>query len=139
MSLVGIGTDLVAIDRLGRMHRAHGERLAVRLLASSELAGYRQAAAGVRESVRDRDTSPAAAFLARRFAAKEAAAKALGCGIGAGAGFHDLIVGHTPAGAPRLEFSGAARTTAARLGVTTTHLSISDEQGYALAFVVLER
>lgn len=138
MSLVGIGTDLVAIDRLARMHRAHGERLAVRLLASAELADYRKAAVA-RVDAQDRGANAAAAFLARRFAAKEAAAKALGCGIGAGAGFHDLIVGHTPAGAPRLEFSGAARTTAARLGVTATHLSISDEQGHALAFVVLER
>jgi len=125
MSIVGIGTDVVAIDRLARMQDAHGERLAVRLLAPAELAEYHK-------------TESKAAFLARRFAAKEAAAKALGCGIGGRAGFHDLVVTHTPTGAPLLKFSGAARETASGLALTSAHLSISDEQDYAMAFVVLE-
>jgi len=125
MSVVGIGTDMVAVERIARMQDAHGERLAVRLLAPAELAEYQ-------------DTESKAAFLARRFAAKEAAAKALGCGIGGRAGFHDLVVTHTPAGAPLLKLSGVARKTAAALEVTATHLSITDEQDHAMAFVVLE-
>ncbi len=129
MSIIGIGTDLVAVARLARMQADHGERLAIRVLAPSELADYRHALAT--------GAPPAAALLARRFAAKEAAAKALGCGIGREAGFHDLVVAHTPAGAPQLVLTGRAGERAARLGVRTNHLSISDEREHALAMVVL--
>ncbi|MEX0430273.1 holo-ACP synthase [Spiribacter insolitus] len=131
MSIVGIGTDIVETVRLERMQSDHGERLAARLLASGELAGYRSALSA--------GPSAAAAFLARRFAAKEAAAKALGCGIGSEAGFHDLRVSHDRGGAPVLTFHGPAARRAGRLGIQTAHLSISDERHYAVAMVVLER
>ncbi len=131
MSIVGIGTDIVEIARLERMQADHGERLAARLLAPSEWPGYRGASSS--------GPGEAAAFLARRFAAKEAAAKALGCGIGREAGFRDLRVGHDETGAPVLTFDGPAAGRAARLGVQTAHLSISDERRYAIAMVVLER
>lgn len=131
MSIVGIGTDIVETDRLARMQSDHGERLAVRLLAASELSGYRSAMAS--------GPPAAAAFLARRFAAKEAAAKALGCGIGGQAGFHDLVVAHDEAGAPMLRLTGRAGRRAHELGVRASHLSISDERRHAIAMVVLER
>lgn len=124
MSIVGIGTDIVEIERVRRALTRHGNRFAERILTAAELAPMR------------RNADPAA-LLARRFAAKEAAAKALGCGIGAEAGFHDLIIDHDAAGAPRLVFSGNAAERAQRLGVKQTHLSISDERHYSLAFVVL--
>ncbi len=131
MSIVGIGTDLVAVSRLEAMQRDHGDRLARRLLADSELGEYQR--------LMEAGPRPAAAFLARRFAAKEAAAKALGCGIGADASFRDLVVGHSAAGAPTLELAGAAARRADALGIRHTHLSISDERDYALAMVVMER
>ena len=134
MSIVGIGTDIVETARLVRMQADHGERLAVRLLAASELAAYRVALAADGSS-----GAAAAAFLARRFAAKEAAAKALGCGIGAQAGFHDLVVDHDRAGAPLLRFAGRAARRAEDLGVRASHLSISDERRHAIAMVILER
>lgn len=130
MSILGVGTDIVSIDRIAHMLEAHSERLAVRLLASAEMADYQLAAATPRG---------AAAFLARRFAAKEAGAKALGCGIGAKASFRELVVEHTPAGAPRLALSGKALETANQLGVAQVHLSISDEHTHATAVVILER
>lgn len=129
MSIIGIGTDLVAIARLRRLVDQYGERLAARLLAPDERAAYRTFT----------DVPSAAAFLARRFAAKEATAKALGCGIGAEARFTELAVGHTDQGAPQLRLTGAAQRRADHLGVTRLHLSISDERDQALAFVVLER
>jgi holo-[acyl-carrier protein] synthase len=129
LSIVGIGTDIVAIARLRRLVDEYGERLVTRLLAPDECAAYRTFC----------DAPPAAAFLARRFAAKEAAAKALGCGIGAEARFTELAVGHTDQGAPQLCLTGAARRRADHLGVTRLHLSISDERDQALAFVLLER
>ena len=126
MSIIGLGTDVVEIARLQKIFSAHGERFARRLLSEQEYIEFANAAAP-------------AALLARRFAAKEAAAKALGCGIGAEASFHDLIVGHDATGAPQLVLSGPAAARAARLGVSQTHLSISDERAYAMAVVILER
>ncbi len=125
MSILGIGSDLVEIDRIRRVYQAHGMRFAERLLADVELVQLRAAA-------------DPAALLARRFAAKEAAAKALGCGIGAEAGFRELVVDHNELGAPQLNFLGGAEHRAEQLGVRSQHLSISDERAYALAFVVLE-
>ena len=124
MSVIGIGTDLVEIDRIRRAIEAHGERFIQRILTVAERAPMHNAA-------------DPAALLARRFAAKEAAVKALGCGIGAEAGFHELVIEHDAAGAPQLVFTGNAAERAQRLGVTQTHLSISDERDYALAFVIL--
>ena len=130
MSIVGIGTDLVATARLTRMQADYGERLAARLLTAPELSAYHAAL--------DAGSEAGAAFLARRFAAKEAAAKALGCGIGGDAGFHDLHVAHRASGAPQLLLTGRAAQRAERLGVQRTHLSISDEREHALAMVILE-
>lgn len=125
MSVLGIGTDLVAVARMAGLHARHGERLAARLLAPAERAAYDAAA-------------EPAALLARRFAVKEAAAKALGTGIGAHAAFTDIELVHDPAGAPYLRLHGAAARRAETLGVRHTHVTLSDERDYALAFVVLE-
>lgn len=120
-----MGTDLVAVARMAALHARYGERIAHRLLAPGELAAYRAAAMP-------------AALLARRFAAKEAAAKALGTGIGAHAAFTDIELAHDPTGAPRLQLHGAAAQRAETLGVRHTHVSLSDERDYAIAFVILE-
>jgi len=125
LSVLGIGTDLVAVPRMVALHTRHGERLAARLLAPAEHAAYRAAA-------------EPAALLARRFAVKEAAAKALGTGIGAHAAFSDIELAHDPTGAPQLRLHGAAARRAEALGVRHTHISLSDEHDYALAFVILE-
>ncbi|RZU98194.1 holo-ACP synthase [Spiribacter vilamensis] len=130
MSIIGIGTDIVRVARLEKLEERYGDRLASRLLGPAEWRGYQSIA---------NHKGPAAAYLARRFAAKEAAAKALGCGIGARARLTELQVEHTSVGAPLLVFTGAARRRADALGVARSHLSISDEHDQALAFVILER
>lgn len=129
MTIIGIGTDIVRIERLEQLQRRYGDRLADRLLGPAERPVY--------QSLADR-SGPAAAFLARRFAAKEAAAKALGCGIGAQARLPELQIEHTPVGAPVLAFTGAAQRRSVSLGVARSHVSISDERDQALAFVILE-
>lgn len=123
--IVGVGIDLVATARIERLHRRFGERLARRLLAAAEWDDYRRAADGVR-------------LLAKRFAAKEAAAKALGVGIAQGIRFGDLWVVHDAAGAPGLRWGGAARARAERLGAVRAHLSLSDEREQVVACVILE-
>lgn len=122
--MLGIGTDLVEIPRLQRLLARHGERLAVRILHPVEWAGYR-------------DSAKPAAFLARRFAAKEAVSKALGVGVGADMRFVDVGVDHDTRGRPTLVFSGHAEATARRFGVTEAQISLADEREYALAFVML--
>lgn len=123
--IFGVGTDIVAVARLGKLFERHGERAADKLLADAERADF----------ARTRDP---ARFLAKRFAAKEAFGKALGIGVAAPATLHNVAVVHDPLGkpafayAPELERYLAERSLAA-------HLSISDEADYALAFVVIER
>jgi len=124
--IVGIGTDIVQLARLEAAVGRHGERFLQRYLTTAE----RQAG-----TARGRGALP---YYAGRWAAKEAAAKALGCGIGGDCGFHDLRVDNAPAGGPELHLHGAAADTAAARGVRRVHLSISHEADYAIAFVVLE-
>jgi len=124
VSIAGIGTDIVDTQRIGRLVERHGDRLPGRILTARELA----------QCARSGD---ATAFVARRFAAKEATAKALGTGMARGVRFGDIQIDHDARGRPKLELFGSAHSHAATLGVSEHHLSISDEQYVAIAFVVL--
>ncbi|MBU2808773.1 holo-ACP synthase [Acidithiobacillus ferrooxidans F221] len=126
--IVGMGTDIVAVERMARLHVRFGERLAERLLGPLEVADMpAEAAAG-------------AAFLARRFAAKEATFKALGSGMTNGMRWMDVQVGHDSGGRPQLVLGGRAQQLLQGLGDgVRSWLSISDERRYAMAVVVLER
>lgn len=123
--ILGIGTDLAVIERVEKAIRRHGERFARRILTDAELERYR-------------NHPQPAAFLAKRFSAKEATAKALGTGIGA-IGWHDMEIGRTEAGAPVMQLLGKASELAAKKGQNVIcHLSITDDGGLAQSFVVLE-
>jgi holo-[acyl-carrier protein] synthase len=124
--IVGIGTDLVEVVRMQEALSRHGERLAARILTPEELDEFHRSAA------QDR-------FLSKRFAAKEAAAKALGTGFAEGLGWQDIAVTHNALGRPELRFQGAGLRLLQKLGATRSHLTIADERGHAVAFVVLER
>lgn len=124
MRVAGIGTDLVEIARLESALTRFGEHFAARILGEPELTEWRAA----RRSPR---------MLAKRFAAKEAAAKALGTGFRDGIRLCDIQVCHDELGKPLLVLEGEAARRAAELGVTGSELSLSDERQYALAFVVL--
>ncbi len=121
----GVGTDLVRTTRIASSLEKFGERFAEKILATGEMADFK--------SSKDK-----AKFLSKRFAAKEAVAKALGTGMGAGVHFKLIEVTHKASGAPAVLLHGAAQQRATKLGVTHTHLSISDEEGLAQAFSVLE-
>ncbi len=77
-------------------------------------------------------------FLAKRFAAKEAAVKALGTGIGSGVSFQNVEVVNLSSGQPTLEFSGKFAELCEKHNISRSFISISDEQHYAMATVVLE-
>lgn len=123
--IAGIGTDIVEHKRMARIHERYHEKFARRILDDLEMEDYRNAPAPVR-------------FLAKRFAAKEAAAKALGTGIAMGITLNMLRVRHDKNGRPLLELSAKAEEYANSLGVTKQWLSISDEENYSIAMVVLE-
>lgn len=85
-----------------------------------------------------RTSSQPARLLAKRFAAKEAFAKAVGSGMRHPVSFHRIGITHDGLGKPVLQFDETLRTWLAQLGVNGHHVSISDERGMVVAFVVLE-
>ena len=121
----GIGTDIASVERIEGLLASQGERLPQRVLTEAEWARFQQ-------------VKQPAAWLAKRFAAKEAASKALGTGIAEGISWRHIEVDNDEAGAPRLRLYEAALARADALGVTSCHLSLSDERAFAVAFVVLE-
>jgi holo-[acyl-carrier protein] synthase len=125
--IIGIGTDLVDIARIHATLEQFGERFVARVFAPEE-------------RIYVADDAAAPAHYAKRFAGKEAAAKALRSGIADGVYLKDLVVIKDASGAPMLEArNGAARMLTARAGgQAKIHLSLSDDGGFALAFVVIE-
>lgn len=123
--IVGVGVDIVEVARIVRSLDRFGERFAGKILSDSELDTFRTKA-------------QPAHWLAKRFAAKEAAAKALGTGMRAGVHFRRIVVENAGSGAPGLRFEGGAADRAAALGARHVHVSLSDEKEHAIAFVVIE-
>ena len=122
----GIGIDLCEVERIRIALNRHGERFASRILDPVEHSEFQL----LRESQRPQ-------FLAKRFAAKEAIAKALGTGIGRGFGFRDLFVRHDEAGRPVARLNSKNRVLSGALP-RTIHLSISDDGSHAIAFCTIE-
>ncbi len=123
--ILGIGVDLTSISRIKAVHDRFGGRFARRILASHELDEYAQK--------RDQNV-----FLAKRFAVKEAAVKALGTGERGGVLLKDFSISHDTLGKPMLTASGAAKRVMDHKGITQTHVSHSDERDSVIAFVILE-
>ena len=119
-----IGTDIVQVSRIQRSLDRYGELFARRILAESELVDFRR-------------TLQPARFLARRFAAKEALAKAYGTGFTGGLTFRDIAVTHDAAGKPILQLAGRAAELQRERGIGEDFISISDEREYAVAFVTV--
>jgi holo-[acyl-carrier protein] synthase len=124
MAIIGLGTDVVEISRIASQ-LDKSKRLAERILTSTEMITF------------NAHTFPER-FLAKRFAAKEAAVKALGTGIGSGVSFQNVEVVSLPSGQPTLVFSGKFAELCEKYHISRSFISISDEQHYAMATVVLE-
>jgi len=123
--IYGIGTDIVEIARIERVLARHGERFALRILCDPEMRRFR----AHRQPV---------AYLAKRFAAKEAFTKALGTGIHAPANWHGVWVTNLRSGKPQLEYSPALASLLEARGIRRSHVSLSDQQDLACATVILE-
>lgn len=119
--IVGLGTDVVGVGRMERMLARHRHRFLERWFDPREL-----------------PAATSAERIAARWAAKEAAAKALGTGFADGIVPSQIAILPLPSGAPSLTLSGAALARARTLGATRLHVSLSHADGVAVATVILE-
>jgi len=124
--IFGIGTDIVTVARIESASVRHGAAFAERILSAQELVEYA-------------DHANPARFLSKRFAAKEALAKATGQGLRHPVSLHRITVTNDELGKPVFLFDVELSGYLQQLGVTRHHLSISDEKDIAVAFVVLEK
>lgn len=123
--IVGTGVDLVETPRIADALKRHGERFSKRLYTAAEIAYC------------ERFKNPAERYAAR-FAAKEAAFKALGTGWRQGVRWLDVEVTHQRSGKPELVLTGRAEELARKMRVARTAVSISHADGYVVAQVIFE-
>lgn len=124
--IVGLGMDLTRIERVRRTLERFGDRFLARVFTRGE----------VEYCLRKSDPVPS---LAARFAAKEAAMKALGTGAAQGVHFRDVEVARLPGEAPRVLFHGGAKHRAESIGATSSSLTITHDAGVSAAVVILEK
>jgi holo-[acyl-carrier protein] synthase len=126
----GIGTDIIRIDRIEAALKRHGARFAEKILGPEEMEKYRHRSVGLEvRGIR---------FLATRFAAKEAFAKALGLGMRLPMTWRAMQTLNAPGGKPIASTSGALQEFMEKNRLTA-QVSISDEAEYAVAFVIVEK
>ncbi|WP_225639411.1 holo-ACP synthase [Candidatus Profftia sp. (ex Adelges kitamiensis)] len=125
MAILGLGIDIVEISRIESIVTREGDQMARRVLSLNEWAQY----CIHKQKIR---------YLAKRFAVKEAASKALGTGIRNGLAFHHFEVYSNIIGKPMLRLHGQAAIFAKEIGITSIHISLSDERYYAFATVLVE-
>ena len=123
MDIVGIGVDIVEIARFDGAMQRQGQKLLDRLFLPSEQAFCQP------------QHEPARCYSAR-FAAKEAVSKALGTGIGAELGWHDIELGRKDTGAPFITLHGRGAETATRKGITEVLITLSHSEHYAVAIAI---
>lgn len=124
MAIKGLGTDIVEIARVAKAVE-NSDRLAQRVLTASEMDIY----------LAHHDKGR---YLAKRWAVKEAAAKALGTGIGRGISFQHFETSNDELGGPILVLSELAKEMADAKGINNYHVSLSDEINYAVATVIYD-
>jgi holo-[acyl-carrier protein] synthase len=123
--ILGLGTDLIEVARIGRSLAAHGGRFERRVFTDEEVAACDGRADRVQA-------------LAARFAAKEACLKALGTGWAEGLSLRQVEVVRAENGSPSIRLHGGAAGRAQRMGVRTIHVSMTHQPGVAGAVVLLE-
>ena len=125
MAIRGIGVDVVKVDRLFQSLERFGARMEARLFTPGELEYCR----------RHKDPMP---HLAARFAAKEAAFKAIGTGLSGGVAWKQAEVEQPGGRQPKLLLHGVALERFRELGCTASHLTLAHDGGLAIACVVIE-
>lgn len=124
--IVGIGLDIVEVDRIRDIHTRHPDRFVQRILTEAEQ----------KYVLRHKDPGER---LSGRWAAKEAAMKALGTGLSSGIRWRDVEILPDELGKPCLHLHGKAKERADALGAQQAHVTITHSQNLAVAQVILER
>lgn len=124
--IVGVGTDIVDVNRIEKVYQKQTTAFAERLLSENELLEFEHQLHPER-------------FLSKRWALKEAVSKALGTGIAQGVRFKDMTIAHKESGQPFLVLVGSTLDKANELGITDWAISVSDEKHHTVAFVVAEK
>jgi len=124
--IAGTGVDLILVTRMEKVWLRHGDRLLARILHPDELTKLPH-------------TTLAGRWLAKRWAVKEAAAKALGTGFQQSVRFGDFIYEHDTLGKPLLRVEGMAKQLADQSGIVAWHVSVSDEKDHVIAMVIAEK
>ena len=122
--MIAVGTDILKFERVEEVVQRLGDRFVARILTPEEREEYAASARPLN-------------LLAKRFAAKEAVAKALGTGIGRGVSWQDIRILHDEYGAPLVELSGGALEVAQDKGGSRIALSLADEVDCVIAFAIL--
>lgn len=127
--IIGLGSDMMDIRRIEKTLERYGEKFAERCFTDIE------------KTKSDRRKNRAASY-AKRFAAKEACAKALGTGIAQGVFWRDMGVVNLPSGKPTMELTGGALAQVIKMlpddHDANIHLTITDDFPWAQAFVIIE-
>ena len=124
--IYGIGTDILRIERIEQLYDKYGQALAERLLSRIELLEWR--------SVGNKTN-----FLAKRFAAKEAFAKAVHTGLRSPVTLHHISIAHDKLGRPEFVVEPPLQEWLRQQGIGRVHLSLSDDNGAVVAFAVAEK
>ncbi len=130
--ICGLGTDIIEISRIKHSLERFGLRFVHKILTPEEVAYLENKQSNFAAKL-------PAHSIAARFAAKEAAAKALGTGFSHGIGLHHIAVHSLPSGQPEIHFYGPALEALQKLGANHSHLSISHGRDSACAVVILEK
>ena len=128
--IYGIGTDIIRIARIEAAVGRHGDRFALKILGPEEFIKYQARSVKV--------TARGIRFLATRFAAKEAFSKAIGLGMRMPMTWRAMQVLNATSGKPQAITSGVLQEFMQQNGLTA-QVSITDEDDYAVAFVIVEK
>ena len=125
MSIFGIGVDLVNAKRIQLLYQKYGDRFPKRILDDDEMQLF--------ENSKNKER-----YLCNAFAGKEAAVKALGTGFSLGVHWKDFGLSRKSSGQPYLHYTKKIKEKFNSLGISSSHISISDEDPWSIAMVVLE-
>ena len=125
MSIFGIGVDLVNAKRIQLLYQKYGDRFPKRILDDNEMQLF--------ENSKNKER-----YLCNAFAGKEAAVKALGTGFSQGVHWKDFGLSRKSSGQPYLHYTKKIKEKFNSLGISSSHISISDEDPWSIAMVVLE-
>ena len=125
MSIFGIGVDLVNAKRIQLLYQKYGDRFPKRILDDDEMQLF--------ENSKNKER-----YLCNAFAGKEAAVKALGTGFSQGVHWKDFGLSPKSSGQPQLHYTKKIKEKFNSLGISSSHISISDEDPWSIAMVVLE-